>query len=83
MNNQDKTIYSTSYLDAPMNGILDAHFDNAMRAVQRAASKAKAIATSDNLNSDLKTKAQIEYEDYCHVIDLLLAIKEGEQYDDN
>ena len=83
MNNQDKTIYSTSYLDARMNEILDAHFDNAMRAVQRAALKAKAIATSDNLNSDLKTKAQIEYEDYCHVIDLLLAMKEGAQYGDN
>lgn len=83
MNNQDKTIYSTSYLAARANGILDAHFDNAMRAVQRAASKAKAIATSDKLNSDLKTKAQIEYEDYCHVIDLLLAMKEGAQYGDN
>lgn len=83
MNNQDRTIYSDSYLDARMNGILDAHFDNAMHAVQRAASKAKAIATSDNLNSDLKTKAQIEYEDYCHVIDLLLAMKEGAQYGNN
>ena len=81
MNNQDKTIYSTSYLDARMNGISDAHFDNAMRAVQQTASK--AIATSDNLNSDLKTKAQIEYEDYCHVIDLLLTMKEGAQYGDN
>lgn len=83
MNNQDKMIYSAGYVDARMNGILDVHFDNAMRAVQRAASKAKAIATSDNLNSDLKTKAQIEYEDYCHVIDLLLAMKEGAQYGDN
>lgn len=83
MNNQDKMIYSASYADACVNGILDAHFDNVMHAVQRAASKAKAIATSDNLNSDLKTKAQIEYEDYCHVIDLLLAMKEGAQYGDN
>ena len=83
MNNQDKTIYSTSYLDARMNGILDAHFDNVTRAVQRAASKARAIATSDNLNNDLKARAQIEYEDYCHVIDLLLAMKEGAQYGDN
>lgn len=83
MNNQDKTIYSTSYLDTRMNGILDAHFDNVMRAVQQAASKAKAIATSDNLNSDLKTKAQIEYEDYCRVINLLLAMKEGAQYGNN
>lgn len=83
MNNQDKAIYSISYSDARINGILDAHFDNARHTVQRAASKAKAIATSDNLNSDLKTKAQIEYEDYCHVIDLLLAMKEGAQYGDN
>lgn len=83
MNNQDKTIYLANHLDARMNGILDAHFDNAMHAVQLASSKAKAIATSDNLNSDLKTKAQIEYEDYCHVIDLLLAMKEGAQYGDN
>lgn len=83
MDNQDKTIYSTSYLDARMDGILDAHFYNAMHAVQLALSKAKAIVTSDNLNSDLKTKVQIEYEDYCHVIDLLLAMKEGAQYGNN
>lgn len=83
MNNQDKTIYSTSYLDARMNGILDAHFDNVIRAVQQVVSKTKAIAISDKLNSDLKTKAQIEYEDYCHVINLLLAMKEGVQYGDN
>lgn len=83
MNNQDKTIYSNNYLDARMNGILDAHFDNVIRAVQQAASKTKAIAISDKLNSDLKTKAQIEYEDYCHVINLLLAMKEGAQYGDN
>lgn len=83
MNNQDKTIYSASYLDARMNGILDAHFDNVIYTVRQAASKTKAIAASDKLNSDLKTKAQIEYEDYCHVINLLLAMKEGAQYGDN
>lgn len=83
MNNQDKTIYSTSYLNVRMNGILDAHFDNVIHTVQQAASKAKAIATSNKLNSDLKTKAQIEYEDYCHVINLLLAMREGAQYGDN
>lgn len=83
MNNQDKSVYLTSYSDARINGMLDAHFDNVIYTVRQAASKTKAIATSDKLNSDLKTKAQIEYEDYCHVINLLLAMKEGAQYGDN
>lgn len=73
--NQDED-YVDSYNVGLADGILDAHFMNAVQAIEKAASSSKDIATSPHLGESIKNRAQVQYEKYRKIIDLLLNMKE-------
>ena len=73
--NQDED-YVDNYNVGLADGILDAHFMNAVQAIEQAASSSKDIATSPHLGESIKNRAQVQYEKYRKIIDLLLNMKE-------